>query len=142
VPTYDERVSVGVSASIEYAIAVLGVQDVIVCGHSACGAMKGLLNPKTLENVPTTSRWLKYAEPAAELLKHKYTGTDDEERLRLVTQLNVLQQMENLHSHPAVSKQVASGQLAIHGWFYEIHTGKVYAYKKASDKFELWPEES
>jgi carbonic anhydrase len=56
VPTYDERVSVGVSASIEYAIAVLGVQDVIVCGHSACGAMKSLLNPKTLENVPTTSR--------------------------------------------------------------------------------------
>src|SRR3954471_20330217 len=60
VPVYDDEVSVGVSASIEYAVAVLGVKNIIVCGHSACGAMKALLDPEKLTCLPATARWLKY----------------------------------------------------------------------------------
>jgi carbonic anhydrase len=140
VPIYDESVSVGVSASIEYAVAVLGVRDIIVCGHSACGAMKGLLHHETLEKIPSTARWLQYAQPAVELLERNDSSTNETERLRLLTHLNVLQQMKHLHTHPAIEEPFAAGELGIHGWFYEIHTGTVYAYNHTTAKFELWPE--
>jgi carbonic anhydrase len=140
VPIFDETVSVGVSASIEYAVAVLGVQDLIVCGHSACGAMKGLLHPEILAKIPATSRWLKYAQPAVELLERDERGMDDAERLKILTQLNVLVQMGHLHTHPAVEERFNAGTLGIHGWFYEIHTGTVDAYNPATGKFEPWPD--
>ena len=140
VPVYDETVSVGVSASIEYAVAVLGVQDVIVCGHSACGAMKGLLHPEILDKIPATARWLKYAQPAVELLERDHRGIDDADRLKILTQLNVFEQMGHLHTHPAVEERFKAGTLGIHGWFYEIHTGSVDAYNPATGKFEPWPD--
>ncbi|HYS10826.1 MAG TPA: carbonic anhydrase [Myxococcales bacterium] len=134
VPEYDDAVSVGVSASIEYAIAVLGVEEVIVCGHSACGAMKGLLHPEHLEHIPATARWLKYAEPALEKV-----GADHRGRLERLTKLNVIEQMRHLHSHPSVQDRLRAGRLGIHGWFYEIHTGTVEAYDPSSDRFAPWP---
>jgi len=140
VPVYDETVSVGVSASIEYAVAVLGVQDLIVCGHSACGAMKGLLHPEILDKLPATGRWLKYAQPALELLERDHRGMDDADRLEILTQLNVVEQMGHLHTHPAVEERFKTGTLGIHGWLYEIHTGSVDAYNPASGKFEPWPD--
>jgi len=140
VPVYDETVSVGVSASIEYAVAVLGVQDLIVCGQSACGAMKGLLHPEILDKLPATGRWLKYAQPALELLERDHRGMDDADRLEILTQLNVVEQMGHLHTHPAVEERFKTGTLGIHGWLYEIHTGSVDAYNPASGKFEPWPD--
>ena len=140
VPVYDETVSVGVSASIEYAVAVLGVQDLIVCGHSACGAMKGLLHPEILDKIPATARWLKYAQPAVELLERDHRGMDDAGRLKILTQLNVFEQMAHLHTHPAVEERFKAGALGIHGWFYEIHTGSVDASPPATGKFEPWPD--
>ena len=140
VPVYDNTVSVGVSASIEYAVAILGVQDLIVCGHSACGAMKGLLHPELLDEIPATARWLKYAQPAVELLQKDYPGMGDADRLKILTQLNVVEQMAHLHTHPAVEARFKAGTLGIHGWFYEIHTGRVDAYNTATGKFEPWPD--
>ena len=140
VPVYDDTVSVGVSASIEYAVAVLGVPDLIVCGHSACGAMKGLLHPEILDEIPATARWLKYAQPAVELLERDHRGAGDADRLKILTQLNVLEQMAHLHTHPAVEERLKAGTLGIHGWFYEIHTGSVDAYDPATGKFEPWPD--
>ena len=140
VPVYDNTVSVGVSASIEYAVAILGVKDLIVCGHSACGAMKGLLHPELLDEIPATARWLKYGQPAVELLQRDYPGMGDADRLRILTQLNVVEQMSHLHTHPAVEARFKAGTLGIHGWFYEIHTGRVDAYNTATGKFEPWPE--
>jgi carbonic anhydrase len=140
VPVYDNTVSVGVSASIEYAVAILGVKDLIVCGHSACGAMKGLLHPELLDEIPATARWLKYAQPAVELLQKDYPGMGDADRLKILTRLNVVEQMAHLHTHPAVEARFKAGTLGIHGWFYEIHTGRVDAYNTATGKFEPWPE--
>jgi carbonic anhydrase len=140
VPVYDNTVSVGVSASIEYAVAILGVPDLIVCGHSACGAMKGLLHPELLDEIPATARWLKYAQPAVELLQKDYPGMGDADRLKILTQLNVVEQMAHLHTHPAVEARFKAGTLGIHGWFYEIHTGRVDAYNTATGKFEPWPD--
>ena len=140
VPIYDDSARVGVSASIEYAVAVLGVRDIIICGHSACGAMKGLLHPEKLAEIPATARWLTFATPAVELLERTHGGLTEEQRLKALIQLNVVEQMSHLHTHPAVASRLKTGRLGIHGWFYEIHTGRVDAYDPVTDKFEPWPD--
>ena len=140
VPIYEDTASVGVSASIEYAVAVLGVTDVIVCGHSACGAMKALLHPEALQKIPATARWLKYAQPALEELERKYRGADDSDRLERLTRLNVLEQMSHLRTHPTVEERFKRGSLGIHGWFYKIHTGTVERFNPATSEFEQWPQ--
>ncbi len=139
VPTYDEQTSVGVSASIEYAVSVLGVQEVIVCGHSACGAMKGLLHPEYLQKTPATSRWLKYAEPALHSLRQRHSIQTELERLRILCQLNVVEQLGHLRTHPAIRERMQNGSIEICGWYYEIHTGTVEAYDATTGEFELWP---
>jgi carbonic anhydrase len=140
VPIYDDSGRVGVSASIEYAVAVLGVPDIIICGHSACGAMKGLLHPESMLDIPATARWLTFAAPAVRELERNHAGLDDESRCELLCQLNVLEQMAHLHTHPAVEERYKSGTLGIHGWYYEIHTGRIDAYDPATGRFAPWPE--
>jgi carbonic anhydrase len=139
VPIYDETASVGVSASIEYSIVVLGVHDVVICGHSACGAMKGLLHQEHLNELPATARWLKYARPAVEVLEQRYSALSEKARLKKLCQLNVIEQMAHLQTHPAVEERFKSGRLGIHGWYYEIHTGRVEAYNQKTGEFEDWP---
>lgn len=139
VPIYDETASVGVSASIEYSIAVLGIRDIVICGHSACGAMKGLLHPEHLNELPATSRWLRYARPAVEIMERRYGALGEAERLKKLCQLNVVEQMSHLHTHPAVEERFRKGNLGIHGWYYEIHTGRVEAYNRETGEFEDWP---
>lgn len=139
VPIYEDSASVGVSASIEYAVAVLGVADLIVCGHSACGAMKGLLHPEVLEKIPATARWLKYAQPAVQALGRDYGGMDEPDRLKRLAQLNVLEQLAHLITHPTVEERFKRGSLGIHGWYYEIHTGTVEAFNQETGEFESWP---
>ncbi len=138
VPIYDDSTSVGVSASIEYAVAVLEVEHIIICGHSACGAMKGLLHPEQLKETPATARWLRYARPAQDLLR-RYEVADEPARLKKLAELNVLEQMQNLHTHPAVEQRFKNGTLGIHGWYYEIHTGTVEAVNPSTHQFEPWP---
>ena len=138
VPFYSDNVAVGVSASIEYAVVVLGVNDIVVCGHSACGAMKALLHPEELNFIPATARWLSYAEPAMHLLKERFPDLHGEERLKRLSELNVIEQMAHLHTHPAVESRVRDGRLGLHGWYYEIHTGIVEAYNPQSGQFEEW----
>lgn len=134
VPVYDDDVSVGVSASIEYAVEVLGVRNIIVCGHSTCGAMKALLHPEHLQRLPATARWLKFAQPA--LKKFCRENTNKAENLNRLTQINVLEQVQHLHTHPAVEQRFKAGTLGLHGWMYEIHTGIVEAYNPATREFE------
>jgi len=140
VPVYDDSDRVGVSASIEYSVAVLGVRDIIVCGHSTCGAMNGLLHSETLAAIPATARWLTFAGPALERLSRDHAALAKTERLEILSRLNVVEQMAHLHTHPAVEERFKSGTLGIHGWYYEIHTGRVEAYDAASRSFKLWPE--
>jgi len=138
VPIYSDDAAVGVSASIEYSVVVLGVRDIVVCGHSACGAMKGLLHPEELHEIPATARWLQYADQAFQLLSENFADLDDPGRLKRLSQLNVIEQMAHLHTHPAVESRVREGTLALHGWYYEIHTGKIEVYNPESGQFEEW----
>jgi carbonic anhydrase len=122
VPPYPDAVG-GVSATIEYAVGVLGVPDVIVCGHTDCGVMKGVMNPEAVAALPSVSAWLKYAEASR--------GDD----LLEMTERNVLHQIENLKTHPAVAIRLEDGDLNLHGWVYHIGEGAVTSYDGAAGRF-------
>ena len=125
VPAYGEMLG-GVSAVIEYAVTALKVRHVVVCGHSDCGAMKGLLHPEALEKMPTVKSWLKNAHAALSvansLAEH---GEKPGDLMRRVTEENVLLQMQHLRTHPSVAGAMASGDLTISGWVYDIGKGEV-----------------
>jgi carbonic anhydrase len=116
----------GVSAVIEYAVMALKVQHVVVCGHSDCGAMKGLLHPEALEKMPTVKSWLKNAH-AALSVANSLADADEKpsELMRRLTEENVLLQMQHLRTHPSVAGAMAREELTISGWVYDIGKGEV-----------------
>lgn len=129
VPTYPERVG-GVSATIEYAVGVLRVGAVIVCGHTDCGVMRGALNPEALGEYPNVTAWLRYAKVEA-----RETAPSAEFLLSL-TERNVIAQLSNLRTHPTVAARLKAGDLELYGWVYDIGCGTVSAYDEASGKFQ------
>ena len=139
-PIYSSGAAVGVSASIEFAVTALKTPHVIICGHSDCGAIKGIRHPDAVADMPAVARWLRYGDEARQRLGAETPDADEVERLRRLTELNVLVQMEHLATHPAVQQALAEGRLAIHGWVYEIETGEVRAYDPARGTFVPFPE--
>jgi carbonic anhydrase len=129
VPPYPDSLG-GVSATIEYAVGVLRVPDVIVCGHTDCGVIKGALHPDALSSFAAVWNWLRYAN-----VNTRQVHPSDE-LLLAVTEENVVSQLKNLRSHPAVANRLLDGDLALHGWVYHIGPGIVTAYNETSGKFE------
>lgn len=125
----------GEGATIEFAVAGLGVKDIIVCGHSHCGAMKGLLQPDCLKEMPAMAAWLAHAEATRCIVREKYTDRSGSALLTTAVAENVLVQLENLRTHPAVAAGLASDRLKLHGWFYKIETGQVFAYDPQRAQF-------
>jgi carbonic anhydrase len=134
VPAYQEHVG-GEAASIEYAVSVLGVKDIIICGHSQCGAIRGLLNPDSLADMPSVSQWLKHAERTKRILSENYKDQDADCVHNIAVQENVLVQMENLRTLPCISRQLWKREIEIHGWVYEIESGRVYIYDPVDEEF-------
>jgi carbonic anhydrase len=134
----------GVAATVEYAVRVLKVADVVVCGHSDCGAMKGLLHTDQLESLPIVKAWLENTGAASRWLTSTLkdsTVMSFEERLQLITEANVVAQVQNLHAHPAVYEFVRKGSLNVHGWMYDIATGGIRRLDVEKGKFTaLLPE--
>ncbi|KUL46099.1 carbonate dehydratase [Streptomyces sp. NRRL F-4489] len=121
VPAYHRSSGDGVVASVEYAVAVLGVTDIVVCGHSACGAMTALAEAHDLTGVPALAYWLHHADAAT---ARAAAGADAVDLPALIRQ-NVRAQLANLATHPAVARARTAGTLALHGWVYDIGTGAV-----------------
>ena len=115
----------GTTASLEYAIAGLGIRDVILCGHSHCGAMTGVLHPGRLEGMPAVTEWVSHAAPARRAALEAYPGASDEELLDRVVDFNVICQIRNILTFPFVRSFVEKGELELHGWVYDIATGRV-----------------
>ncbi|MBU2977998.1 carbonic anhydrase [Alteromonas sp. C1M14] len=126
----------GMTASIEFAVAALGVSHIIVCGHSDCGAMKGALAPDQLDDLPHVKEWLGHCRCATEVVKEK-EGELSINQLGAVTKENVLQQLQHLRTHPAVASKVATGQVQLHGWIYDIESGDVLCHCEQSNEFKL-----
>ncbi|MGW7213868.1 carbonic anhydrase [Streptomyces collinus] len=123
VPPYGRPGACGEAATIEYALEVLGVQDIVVCGHSHCGAMGSLKSGDDLSALPGVDAWLRIARP--ELASVLETAPDDPS-LPEVSQGNVVNQLAALRSYPMVRQRLDSGRLRLHGWYYEVDTGFVY----------------
>ncbi|HLK19511.1 MAG TPA: carbonic anhydrase [Bryobacteraceae bacterium] len=129
VPPYPDAIG-GVSATIEYAVGVLRVPEVIVCGHTDCGVMRGALNPDALEAYPNVTAWLRYTK-----VEEREPSPSPELLLSLIEK-NVVAQLANLRSHPAVAARLKDGDLALHGWVYHIGPGTVTVFDDKSEKFE------
>ena len=128
------RVSGGVTASIEYAVAVLGIKHIVVCGHSDCGAMKGALNIAALADLPHVQDWLDHSRAAVEIVKAEH-GQASASELDAVTKQNVLLQLDHLRTHPAVAAKLGTGEIDMHGWVYDIEHGNVAAYDDTQREF-------
>ena len=129
VPPYPDSLG-GVSATIEYAVGVLKVPDVIVCGHTDCGVIKGALAPDHLVGHAAVWNWLRYANVQT---RH---AAPDADLVLAWTEQNVVTQLGNLRSHPAVAHRLMEGDLGLHGWVYHIGEGGVTVYNEAAQRFE------
>jgi len=134
VPPYGQM-NGGVSTALEYAVLALGVQHVIICGHSDCGAMRAVLNPDSLEKMPTVKAWLRHSEVAKIVVQDNCNCANELESMQVLTEENVIAQLQHLRTHPSVASRLASGQLFIHGWVYNIETSEIKAYDAEQDRF-------
>ena len=126
----------GVTATIEYAVAVLGVPDIVICGHSGCGAMTALVRGSAaMEGLPAVARWLGYADKAWEHVAAEFAHATDEEKVSALVRENVLVQLDHLMTHPPVADAIARKVLRLHGWVFEIGTGAVETYDARVGRF-------
>lgn len=126
----------GVSSAIEYAVVALNVRDIIVCGHSDCGAMKGLCHPERLGSMPNVAAWLRHGHAAHSIVCQAYPpDIDEEQRVRAVAMENVVIQLAHLQTHPSVAASLARNEMTLHGWFFDIDCGSVLAYDGQSSRF-------
>jgi carbonic anhydrase len=125
----------GEAPTVEYAVAVLGVKHIIVCGHSGCGAMRALMNLESVKNLPSVAQWLSHAEATRRILQENYAQLPDDRQLNVCIQENVLVQIENLETHPVVRAKLGRGELSLHGWVYKFETGEVFGYSTAARAF-------
>ncbi|MCX5192584.1 carbonic anhydrase [Streptomyces sp. NBC_00249] len=121
----------GVAASIEYAVAVLGVTDIVVCGHSACGAMTALAERHDLSAAPAVAGWLRHADASLARTAGAGAGLD------ALVRENVRAQLANLATHPSVARALAGRTVTLHGWVYDIPTGAVEQLAPAGSRVTL-----
>lgn len=125
----------GVSSTVEYAVVALGVRDIIICGHSDCGAMKALSQPEHLVGMPNVAAWLRHGSAAEHVVNSCYPDLSGDARLRAISLENVAAQIAHLRTHPAVAAAMAAGQMALHGWFVDIHAGQILGMDGETGRF-------
>jgi carbonic anhydrase len=125
----------GVSATIEYAVQVLRVCHLIVCGHSDCGVIRALMSPETLEGLDSVREWLQHVEPAWGYVDEVERHAGELTRHKALTHANILVQLDNLRSHSYIQQALAEKRLQIHGWYYDILTGQIESYDTQAGKF-------
>jgi carbonic anhydrase len=125
----------GITATIEYAVAVLKVKHIIICGHSCCGAMKGVMDPDSLADLPHVTQWLSYAKAASQIVEEKAPDLCEKDKLEMLIEENVLLQLQHLKTHPHVAAKYATNKVELHAWTYDIGKGNVKAYDEKKGYF-------
>ena len=119
----------GEGATVEYAVHALGIKEIIVCGHTHCGAMKGLLQlDKLARDMPLVHRWLQHTEATRQTILENYQDLEGEDLLQATIDENVLTQLENLRTYPVIHSKLHKGQIHLHAWMYHIERGEVLEY--------------
>jgi carbonic anhydrase len=135
VPAVNRGVIGGVAAAIEYAVEVLNVGAIVVCGHTQCGAIDAIVHPERTRHLKFVSRWLDEAGSIPHILDERYGALDPEQRLDAATQENVLTQLENLRTYDFIDRRLEKGDIHVMGWVFRIATGDVFEYDPASEQF-------
>ena len=125
----------GEAAAVEFAVEGLGIRDIIVCGHTHCGAMKGLLDLPSIKTMQHVRKWLRHAEATQQIVEENYKHLSGEARLMAATQENVLVQLKHLQTMPPVAAAMGRGELNLYGWMYKIDTGEVFQYDWGESQF-------
>ena len=125
----------GVSATVEYAVQVLKVKHVIICGHSDCGAMRAVLHPEKVQAYRAVARWIRHAERVSAIAHELHHGLDDDQMLNLLIEENVVAQLDNLMTHPCVAAKMRAGSLQIHGMVFDIATGEFRILDRQTERF-------
>ena len=130
----------GCTATIEYAVNVLRVRDSILCGHSDCGALKAAVNKTALTGLPKAERWLNHVEAAFAHRQPLNPADGESAELAALIRGNVVAQLMNLKAQPAVRLAMGEGRLRVHGWYYDILTGRIEEYDEERKRFVPWAE--
>jgi carbonic anhydrase len=133
VPPYGKFVG-GVTATIEFAVVALKVPRIIICGHSQCGAMAGLLAPESLGAMPNVKKWLENAYPVREALAN-VGALEGPDALSRAIEANIMVQLDHLRTHPCVADAIGEERLSLHGWVYDIASGGVQVYDEKWKQF-------
>ncbi len=139
IPNYREsHEHLATTSAIEYAVDTLGVENIIVCGHSNCGGCRAIYYPEeVLKNTPHTKKWLELAENVKKRVMREWKDGDDATREWMTEQVNVLEQIKHLLTYPSIRAKYEKKELTIQGWYYIIETGEVFIYNKNTGEFEL-----
>lgn len=122
-------------AAVEFAVAVLEVKDIIVCGHNYCGAMKGVIDPGSVEKLTVLKDWLQHCDATAQIVREHYCHLDAEDQLTVASEENVLVQLEHLRTLPVVASKLSRGLINLHAWMYKIETGEVFVYESSEGQY-------
>ncbi|MCO7260479.1 carbonic anhydrase [Dickeya zeae] len=133
VPSYGPEPG-GVSASVEYAVAALKVADIVICGHSDCGAMTAIATCKCLDHMPAVANWLLYAD-SARVVNESRSHPDQPAKVAAMVRENVIAQLANIQTHPSVRLALEEGRVALHGWIYDIGSGRIDAFDGTTRAF-------
>ena len=125
----------GVTSTVEFGVEALGVRDIIICGHSECGAMKGLMNPEITQTMPNVTAWLRHSAAARQVVLSNYPDLSPDQQLRAAALENVVVQLAHLRTHPSVAASLAKGEMTLHGWYFDIHNGQVLALDGEAGRF-------
>ncbi len=128
------------SAVLEFSLFSLDVSDIIICGHSECGAMIALAHSTPLPCCPHFDSWLKYGEESLRKLKNGFVLDTELSLHNQLSQINVLQQMEHIKSYSFVAERIEKKQLRVHGWWFDIAKADVYCYESELRQFVLIDE--
>ncbi len=131
----------GTIASIEFAVGALGTEEIIICGHTDCGAMKGALKPEMLDEFPHVCEWLKHSDAALRIVKDNYNEMEGDERLNKMIEENIISQLQHLKTHPFVASRLRAGKANLHGWIYDIKSGQITTYNEQAGSFEPLSDE-
>lgn len=136
VPSVERGVIGGVAAAIEYAVCVLNVSGIVVCGHTQCGAMETLFKPELTRGLRFVPRWLDQASTIPRLIEERYGFLNPDQRMNAAVQENVLEQLENLRTYDFIADRLDNGKLHLMGWVFRIATASVFEYDPVTEQFQ------